>query len=209
MRTQISRLSVLKMMNSRNIKTGQNLLIVFGWSVSLKARPGTFLSSPSGAPHEFCPLQQLHVTSVVSRPHRKFPSLISVGQGARTRASSHGRAIAPMLRGIASLSLAFLFTLLAPGQVASASSAQPFLSRRSWKPHRELCRRCVCLWKWPSLEIWQAELSTWLSSIISLPLLPKCHFLNFPQLLKQLAQSHTHTQIIIQETEKVCHTCPF
>lgn len=197
-------------------KIGQNYFIIFWWTIFFEGLGAFALCvrqehfSPSWSPYELCPQQQLHLASVISRPHRKFPSLICVGQGARMYAGSHGRAIALMLQHIASLSPAFLFTLLAPSQVASPSSGQrrPFLSLLSWKSHCELCRRCVCLWKWPAFEICWPKLSTWLLRTISHLLLQKCHFLNFPQVFKQLTHSHTHN-IRIQETEKLCHTCPF
>lgn len=175
------------MTSSENKINRSELLHCVWWTVFRRVepfalRPRQGLSLPPG----------LHVTSahrcssIVSRPHRKFPSLICVGQGARMWASSHGRATGPMLQRIASLSPAFLFTLLAPIQVASASSGQPrpafsFLEATS-------CSHCSCWWKWPSLETRRAKPSTWLLCIISRPLLPKCHFLNLPQLWK-----HTRT----------------
>lgn len=196
-------------------KIGQNYFIVFWWTIFFEGLGAFALCvcqehfSPSWSPYELCPLQA--ASPRLSPLAASMQISISYLCGSRcSYVGSHGRAIALMLQHIASLSPAFLFTLLAPSQVASPSSGQrrPLLSLLSWKSHRELCRCCVCLWKWPAFEMCWAKLSTWLLRTISHLLLPKCHFLNFPQLFKQLTHSHTH-KIRIQETEKLCHTCPF
>lgn len=154
--TLVNRASIPKVMSYKKKKIKTILLFLFGKLSSLMGAFASCTSLPPGL-H----ISSAHCSSFTSRPHRKFPSLICVGQGARMWAGSHGRAIAPMLQHIASLSPAFLFTLLAPGPVASPSAGQrrPLLSPLSWKSQREDCRRCVCLGKWPAFGMCWAKLS--------------------------------------------------
>lgn len=91
-RKQVNKASILKVMSCKNGKKNRSKLLhcflvnYLLWRVGrfcIVRVPGTFLSLLVPPGYELCPLQQLHLASVLSWPQCKFPSLICVGQGGR------------------------------------------------------------------------------------------------------------------------------